>query len=266
MLQKFFSSIVTVIFIILVIIFAYKTMYKPEMIVKSINNTTSESENNFVSRKELNSLIKEYIINNPSDIITSLESIQNKQLSESIQKASDYISEHRKDIETADNPPIIGNDQGDITIVIFYDYSCSFCKKANRYINEFLVLDNNIKVILRPIPILSDNSVYASKAALAVHKASKEKFILFHNDLMSLKLINADSVRGLIKKYNIDFKLVENEINSYSIKQSIGKNFEFAKGLGARGAPSYVINGNFIPGLITVDKFKSIISELRKAH
>ena len=266
MLQKFFSSIFTVIFIVLVLMFAYKTMYKPQLVVKSVHQESDESKGKFVLREELNSLIKEYIINNPSDIIASLESIQNKQISELEKKASDYISKHRKEIEEADNPPVIGNSDADIFITMFYDYSCSFCKKANQHIKEILSLDNQVKVILRPIPILSDDSVYASKVALAVHKIAQSQFLSFHNDLMDIKLLDKASVRELVRKYNLDFNLVENEINSYSMKQSINKNFEFAKGLGIRGAPSYVINGNFMPGLITTEKFKSIIEQIRKSQ
>ena len=81
--------------------------------------------------------------------------------------------------------------------------------------------------------------------------------------LMKMQIINEDSIKELVSKYDIDYALVDNEVNSYSIKQSITKNFELAKGLGIQGAPSYIINGNFVPGLIPVEKFKTIILQLR---
>ena len=191
--------------------------------------------------------------------------MQNQKIEESAEKASKYLKENRQNIEEVDSPPVIGNSKGDISVVVFYDYNCSFCRQANEFSNEILASDNGVKVILRPIPILGGTSMYAAKVALAVQKISKEKFQAIHNDMMRLKPLNEDSVRKLMAKYAIDYSLVENEVNSYAIKQLINKNFELAKGLGIKGAPSHVINGNYIPGLITVDKFKMIISQIRAA-
>ena len=63
---------------------------------------------------------------------------------------------------------------------------------------------------------------------------------------------------------NIDYTIVENELSSFDIKQLIAKNFDLAKSLGIKGAPSYVVNGIFIPGLIDKERFTAIIGELRQ--
>jgi protein-disulfide isomerase len=107
--------------------------------------------------------------------------------------------------------------------------------------------------------------MYAAKAALAIQKISPEKFPVIHDAMMQMKLINEDSVKTLVAEHDIDYAMVDNEINSFSIKQLINKNFELAKGLGIQGAPSYIINGHFVPGLIPVEKFKTIILQLRSA-
>lgn len=266
MLQKIFSTILTLLFISLVALFAYKTVRKPQVLTTSLYNNsagTIEVSGNSLSQESLNAAIKEYIINNPEDLVTSLEGMQKKKVLESARQASGYLEKNRVTIEQADSPPVLGNRDGDVSIVVFYDYNCSFSKKANEYTNEIIASDPGVKVILRPIPILGGTSMYAAKAALAIQKISQEKFPVIHNNMMKMQIINEDSVKELVSKYDIDYTLVDNEVNSYSIKQSITKNFELAKGLGIQGAPSYIINGNFVPGLIPVEKFKTIILQLR---
>ena len=261
--QKVFNFVLAIVFISLVAMFAYKSVTKPQVLTASVKKSSDSINGNSLSKAEIQTLVKEYIRNNPEDIIASLEGMQKKKIVESAERASKYLVENRKNIEEVDSPPIIGDIKGDISVVVFYDYNCSFCRQANEFSNEILASDPGVKVILRPIPILGGTSMYAAKVALAVQKISKEKFQAIHNDMMKLRPLNEDSVKKLMAKYDIDYSLVENEVNSYAIKQLITKNFELAKGLGIKGAPSHVINGNYVPGLITVDKFKTIILQIR---
>ena len=270
MIQKLFNFALALIFIILVILFAYKMTKTPEVVSASVHDSSTELavEKKAVvatvaSKDDMQQVIKDYIMNNPEVIMQSLEGLHNKKLAESTQKTSDYLQENKAEIEEAESPPVLGNPKGDIVIVAFYDYNCSFCKKANEYENEIISLDQGVKIILRPIPILGGTSGYAAKIALAVQKVSSSNFLKVHNELMQMKEISEENVKAMLAKYSIDYTLVENEVNSYSVKQIITKNFDSAKELGIKGTPSYTINGNFAPGLIPTDKFKSIIVQLR---
>ena len=272
MLQKLFNTSLAIIFITLVALYAYKTIRQPDVLTstmpESVTEEVSETKTdtpNALSKEQLNAAIKEYIVNNPEDIVASLENMQQKKVQESAQHASNYLEENKEILEKADSPPVLGNPEGDITIIVFYDYNCSFCKKANEHTNEIITADPGVKVVLRPIPILGGTSMYAAKAALAIQKISPEKFSTIHDAMMQMKLINEDSVKTLVAEHDIDYAMVDNEINSFSIKQLINKNFELAKGLGIQGAPSYIINGHFVPGLIPAEKFKTIILQLRSA-
>ena len=270
MIQKLFNFALAIIFIILVILFAYKMTKTPEVVSASVHDSSTELavEKKAVvatvaSKDDMQQVIKDYIMNNPEVIMQSLEGLHNKKLAESTQKTSDYLQENKAEIEEAESPPVLGNPKGDIVIVAFYDYNCSFCKKANEYENEIISSDQGVKIILRPIPILGGTSGYAAKIALAVQKVSGNNFLKVHNELMQMKEITEENVKAMLAKYSVDYTLVENEVNSYSVKQILAKNFDLAKELGIKGTPSYIINGNFAPGLIPTDKFKSIIVQLR---
>ncbi|MDG1436830.1 MAG: DsbA family protein [Rickettsiaceae bacterium] len=274
MAKKLFNIILGLALILVVALFVYKTTRQPQVISSDVptsnnQNISDESQaksvNSVLSKEELNAAIKEYLINNPETIIASLEGMQLQKEKEDAGKANSYLMDNKDDVENAESPPVLGNKDGDISIVVFYDYNCSYCKKAHDYNNEVLSLDPGVKLILRPMPILGKTSAYAAQVALAVQKVSQDQFAAVHNDMMKMQLINEAGMKELLSKYNIDYSLVENEINSNSVRQQISKNFDLAKGLGIKGAPSYVINGNLASGLIPVEKFKNIIEQIRSS-
>jgi len=271
-MQKIFTNILLGILLILVALFAYKILRKPEIVQTSLNNTQTDEEKvdqrvlnePKLSEEELNTKIHDYILNHPEVLVESLEAMQRKKIEESNKQTADYLLQNKSNIESEGAPPIFGNKEGDITVVVFYDYNCSFCKQANLITNEILESDTGVKIILRPLPILGGTSMYATKIALAVHKISEEKFPLIHNEMMKMKPITEEGIKALLVANQIDYQIVENEINSFAIKELVAKNFDLAKNLGIKGAPSYVVNGIFIPGLVDKEKFTSIIGELRQ--
>ena len=269
MIQKLLNFALALIFIILVILFAYKMTLTPDAVSVPVRASSTEATAekkdaaDTVAKDDIQQMIKDYIMNNPEVIVQSLESLHNKKLDESTRKTTDYLQENKAQIEEAESPPVLGNPNGDIVVVAFYDYNCSFCKKANDYENEIIASDPGVKVVLRPIPILGGTSTYAAKIAIAVQRVSSNNFLNVHNELMQMKEISEENVKIMLAKYGINYSLIENEVNSYSVRQIIAKNFDLAKELGVKETPSYVINGNFAPGLIPTEKFKSIIVQLR---
>ncbi len=279
-MTKIFHNILLIIFLLLIALFAYKTLRSPKPTrvqvqtqkeAPSLNNKDDESTKNTLNEENVNNIsdadldkkIRDYIINHPEILIESIEGLQKKSFQESNKKVMDYLAKHTDLIETQDNPPMLGNKDGDISVVMFYDYNCSYCKKAHKFNQDLLEKDSNVKIILRPLPILGDSSMYLSKISLAVHKAYEEKFPMIHDILMTSENITEQQMKITLNDYDVDYEIIENELNSFSIKQLINKNFEFAKQLGIKGAPSYVVNGIFIPGIITSEKFATIIKEIR---
>jgi len=157
-MQKIFTNILLGILLILVVLFAYKILRKPEIVQTSLNNTQTDEEKvdqrvlnePKLSEEELNTKIHDYILNHPEVLVESLEAMQRKKIEESNKQTADYLLQNKSNIESEGAPPIFGNKEGDITVVVFYDYNCSFCKQANLITNEILDSDTGVKIILRP--------------------------------------------------------------------------------------------------------------------
>lgn len=271
-MKKIFITILFIIFLVITSRLIYKKFIIPDDTSK-ISTSSSPHSNNIkitqgvnqlqTNEESFNKKLNNYILTHPEVLIESIENFQRNKIEESNKHVGNYLLKNKSSIENEGKPPILGNHDGDINIVVFYDYHCSFSKKANKIINKILAQDKGIKVILRPLPILGDISMYATKISLAVHKISEENFSLIHNKMMKMMPITEEGVKNLLSIHKIDYKIVENEINSFAMKQLIAKNFDLAKNLGVKGAPSYVLNGIFIAGLVDKERFITIIQDIR---
>ena len=66
--------------------------------------------------------------------------------------------------------PVVGNTNGSVTIVEFFDYRCPYCKQVAGTVADVLAADKDVRVVFKEFPILGEDSVDAARAALAAHR------------------------------------------------------------------------------------------------
>lgn len=266
MAQKLIHKILFGILVILITVLAYRIIKSPisndisTPVVTTIGQTSSTLEE---EKEKITHIVKEYIMNNPEVIIESIEQLQKRKMHEIEAKVKEYITQKRLEIENATSFPTIGNAHGDIIIVSFYDYNCSYCKKGDGYIDQALESNNDVKVILRPFPILGESSVYAAKVALSVHKLAPDKFKIIHRELMRIKPITANTVEQLATNNGIDWETLQSEINNIEIQNLIDQSFEIANNLRIQGVPAYIINGTLLPGVVDFAQLQKLLADIR---
>ncbi|MFX0546374.1 DsbA family protein [Roseovarius sp. S1116L3] len=67
--------------------------------------------------------------------------------------------------------PVLGNPEGDVTIVEFFDYQCPYCKANHPVLTEVVEEDGNIRLVMKDWPIFGAASVRASQLALGAADA-----------------------------------------------------------------------------------------------
>ena len=146
--------------------------------------------------------------------------------------------------------PVTGNPQGTLTVVEFVDYNCGYCKRSAPLIQELLKKDKEIRYIYKEFPILSDTSVYASKAALAVNALEPAKYEAFHNALMAHPgaLKSNDDVMNVAKKQGLDWSKIVAKINDPAIDKKIATNHAIAQTLNITGTPAFIIGDQLLRG------------------
>ena len=161
--------------------------------------------------------------------------------------------------------PVSGNQNGDVTIVEFFDYQCGYCKKVFSFIPTLLKQDKNLRFIFKELPILSPESEMAARVALVVWKYNKEKYFQFHKTLMEAQTrLSKNNLMRTAKKLGINVTRIEMEMGSDEIDNILLRNQELAKNLGIRGTPAFVIGQQIIPGAIGLRDIQNLVSEIRK--
>jgi protein-disulfide isomerase len=62
---------------------------------------------------------------------------------------------------------LLGNPDGQTTVVEFFDYNCSFCKRNHTEVAKLIQTNPDVRVVIKEFPILGAGSLFTAKAALA---------------------------------------------------------------------------------------------------
>lgn len=153
------------------------------------------------------------------------------------------------DLKQDPGTPVMGNPNGDVTVIEFFDYQCPFCKAAEPRLKELVKTDGNIKFVIKDFPILSPVSIVASKAALAADMQGKHAD--FHNALMSHRgsLENDERVFKIAERVGLDIDRLKQDMNSTAVTDQLFENFNLARKLRINVVPGYIVDGKVLSGL-----------------
>ncbi len=226
---------------------------------------TVMDENAPITRKQLPALIKEILVNDPSILNAAVEKMQIAQEEENIKKSGESISKNKADLFSDPTSPSVGPKDADVVMVEFFDYHCGYCKQALKSVSELLEKDKKLRIVFKEYPILSEDSIYASKAALAVNRIAKDKYFDFHKAMFAAKgAINEEFVLGEAKKLGIDTARLKTELSNPELANIIEKDRKLGTEIGVQGTPAFIIGNGFYPGAIPYENMVKIIEDVRK--
>jgi len=181
----------------------------------------------------------------------------------SLQENSRRIAAYRDQIFSDPRSPVAGNPAGDVTIVEFFDYHCSYCKTVSGPLDRLLAEDKGVRLVLKEYPILAKDSVVAARAALAA--AAQGKYWEFHQALMAHRgKFDMPALKSMAASVGLDADRMEADMEASSMLEDLRGNHALAESLGVAGTPTFVIGDRIIPGALSVDDLKELIAEARK--
>tara|TARA_B100001123_G_C15321502_1_gene1028076 strand:+ start:409 stop:1122 length:714 start_codon:yes stop_codon:yes gene_type:complete len=214
---------------------------------------------------QLFQLIRQYIRENPEIILEALETIQTREEIAQEEQQRRQVRLHKKTIEDSPEDPILGNPEGSVTVVEFFDYQCGYCKNMLRVLLEAINRNDDVKVILKEYPILGPVSMTAAQASLAAQY--QNKFKIFHTSLMLLKgRISEAAIFQVAKEVGLDVNRLAKDMESSEVLDKLRKNRELGQQLLIRGTPALIIDDKISPGALTLPKLEKLISESRKRN
>jgi len=217
-------------------------------------------------RTEIEAIIKDYLLKNPEVMQEVMQELEKRQAVAEVEKARGAIAANKEALFNSTRQVTLGNPQGDVTMVEFFDYNCGYCKRAMTDMMELLKSDSNLKVVLKEFPVLGEGSVQAAQvaAALALQDKSGKKYLDFHQRLLSGRG-QADKTRALAaaKEAGADMARLEKDMNGQEVRAALEESFKLAETLGLNGTPSYVINNDVVIGAVGLAALKEKINSAR---
>ena len=147
----------------------------------------------------------------------------------------------------ANNPasPVLGNPKGDVSIIVFSDYNCPYCKLAEPRLMALMERDKRVKIVMKEFPILTRASMTASRMVLAAHKQGKYR--AFHLALMRREgVLDEAGIFETARTAGVDVPRARREMNGADISDEIIANFNLARGIRAFQTPTYIVGGRIL--------------------
>lgn len=160
----------------------------------------------------------------------------------------------------------LGNPDGDITLVEFFDYNCGFCKHALPDMLSLLKSDPKLKVVLKEFPILGVGSSDAARVAVAIRMQdpSGTKYLAFHQELLGGNgPVSKEKALATAQALGLDMARLETDMASDEVTKTLNEDMKLASALGITGTPSYVIGKDVLIGAVGVAGLQGRIDAAR---
>jgi protein-disulfide isomerase len=217
--------------------------------------------------REIENIVKNYLAQHPEVLQEAMEALDRRQKEADAEKARVTIKDNNATIFNSTHQVVLGNPQGKVTMVEFFDYNCAFCKRAMADMLDLLKTDSDLKFVLKEFPVLGPGSVDAAHVAVAarMQDPSGKKYMEFHQKLLGGRG-PADKMRALAvaKDVGFDMTRLEKDVNSDEVKATIEENMKLADALGVSGTPSYVVGDEIVVGAVGLDELRAKIKNERK--
>ena len=215
-----------------------------------------------LTEDRIKELVLEAIRENPGIVFEAAQLFEEQQQANQALVAAQVLATEREALERDPNAPVLGNPDGDVTVVEFFDYNCPYCRRVKPHMEALLATDPNVRVVYREWPILGEGSVFAARAALA--SRNQGKYEEFHWAMMELSgRAEEASVMRAAEDIGLDVVQLRRDMNAPEIDEHIATSMRLSRAMGFSGTPSFVIGDSLAPGLIDADQMISLVNQAR---
>ncbi|MBX9846397.1 MAG: DsbA family protein [Xanthobacteraceae bacterium] len=217
-------------------------------------------------KSEIEKIIRDYLVSHPEVLQEAIAALEKKQAAEEAQKHQAAVKDNAELIFNSPRQVTVGNPQGDVTFVEFFDYNCGYCKRAMADMMDLMKHDPKLKVVLKEFPVLGPASVEAARVAVAVRMQDKtgKKYLEFHQKLLSGRG-QVDKARAIAaaREVGLDAARIERDLNSDEVRLTLEESLKLAEKLGLNGTPSYVIGPHVVVGAVGLEQLKEKVNSAR---
>ena len=213
-------------------------------------------------RAAIEAIVHEYLLENPEVISDALRVLRERQEMATLEEQRAQIAALGDQLFDNPQSPVMGNPDGDVTVVEFFDYNCGYCKTVLDDVFALVEQDADVRVVFKELPILAPSSVTAARAALAA--SAQGLYVDYHNALMEHRGgLSDDTIFSLAEQVGLDVDRLRADMEDPAIDRAIADNLALARALGVRGTPAFVVGETVIPGAVGLDDLRQAVDDAR---
>jgi len=212
-------------------------------------------------------IVKDYLLAHPEIVQDALLELDKRRKEAEQAAVKTALKTEAKAIYDTGAGTVVGNPQGDITLVEFFDYNCPYCRKAMATLDALLKSDPNLRILLRDLPIVHPpESIEVARVALAArNQLTPDKFWEFHKRLFSSSRIMAKAqALQVAKEMGLDMARIDQDSQGPAVSAALTDSDRLSQILDLRGTPAFVLGDEIVFGAQEDDVMRAQIAAVRQ--
>ena len=162
------------------------------------------------------------------------------------------------------NLPVLGRADAPLTLVLFFDYHCPFCRQLEPELPPLVAANPDLRVLFAEYPVLRPDSAIASRMALAA--AAQGRYLPAHDWLFRVQgRYSARMVPELAAAIGADPGRLAMAMESPTIATAIRRNLDAGQWLGIDGTPAMLSALGEIEGAVPAPVLQRFVAAMRRA-
>lgn len=166
--------------------------------------------------------------------------------------------------------PTRGLPSAPVTLTIFSDFECPFCRQQVRLMQE-KGLPPEARLVYRNFPLPGHPwARAAAEMAACAYRQSPGAFWDLHDALFAAQeKVTKDSLERFVKgilgrRADIDLRLYGTCVAEHQVSRQIDQDISFAMGHGVQGTPTLFVNGVRHDGVATMEEIRKLVGDALK--
>lgn len=173
-------------------------------------------------------------------------------------------------VEVSDNDPMVGEANAPVTIFLFTQFHCPFCRHffsaTFPQLKERLIDTGQVRLVFKPFPIGDDEKSpeLAERVALAALCADEQDSFISY--LSHISVVGAgddeDDLEGYAASDGLDVAAFMACLRSRAYAEVVATNIREAVAYGITSTPTFVINNELFEGALSYAELERLASQL----
>lgn len=158
--------------------------------------------------------------------------------------------------------PMLGSAKAKVTLVVFSDFECPFCKKAAATLKQLRDKHGELLRVVwkdNPLPFHKQAKKAAALGRLVYQRKGNDAFWQLHDALFAQQENLETAIAEQAKRYGISTATLEQAMNAGPVTRILERSLQTAEDFGARGTPHFFINGVRLQGAQPLEAFSERI-------